>query len=234
MRLDQLLVQNGMFETRSKAQEAIKNNVVTVNGVIRKSSFDCVGTETIEIIGFTNPYVSRAALKLKKAIELFQVDFSGKTILDVGSSTGGFTEVSLEAGAKKVYAVDVGHSQLDKKLFENPKVVSMEKTNILDVEETSIDQIDWIVMDVSFVSITKLIEHLKNFTTNMIVLIKPQFESEGKHLHKGVIKNYTIRQQILSNTIRYIESIGLKVLKVEESPIKGKEGNIEFITLIGR
>jgi len=234
MRLDQLLVQNGMFKSRSKAIEAIQNKSISVNGVVRKASYKCDGTETIEIIGFVNPYVSRAALKLEQAIKEYDIDFSNRTVLDVGASTGGFTEVSLKYGAKTVYAVDVGTLQLVEELKSNPKVISYENTNILTVNETHFTEgkPNIIVMDVSFVSIKKIIPYIKQFADEMVVLIKPQFESEGKYLHNGVIREEKIRVKILNDVLLYLKEQGLSVKGTVQSPIKGKEGNIEYIAYI--
>ena len=234
MRLDQYLVEIGMFDSRSKAQAAIKSKAISVDGKIRKSSFDCSGNEIIEKVGFTNPYVSRSGLKLDKAIKDFSIDMKDKIILDVGSSTGGFTEVSLLNGAKTVYSVDVGSNQMVDSVKKNNRVILYENTNILDVDETFFNSgsPDMIVMDVSFVSITKIIPHIKKFTRNMVVLIKPQFESKGKHLHKGVIKDKNIRKEILDDVLEFLKTEELVVKEVIESPIQGKEGNIEYIAYI--
>lgn len=234
MRLDLYLVDSGYFSSRAKAQEALKGKAITVDGVIRKASFQVEGTEEILIIKDVNPYVSRGGLKLKHALDKAKIDFTEKVVLDVGASTGGFTEVSLEYGANHVYAVDVGTLQLDDLLRNDERVTSYENTNVLDINESHFinGTPDWIVMDVSFVSIKKILPHIKQFTSNMIVLIKPQFESEGKYLHKGVIRSKKDREQVLENTLDYIKSIGLKVNQVFTSPITGKEGNIEYIAYI--
>ncbi len=231
MRLDQYVVEKGYFKTRSKALEAIKQKQVLVDGIPQKPSFQIKGNVEITLLN-VNKYVSRAALKLKKAIEEFKIDFSGKVVLDVGASTGGFTEVALEYGAKTVYAVDVGTSQLDEILQLNEKVISYEQTNILKVTESYFTKgnPDVIVMDVSFVSIKQIIPYIKQFTTEMVVLIKPQFESGGKHLYKGIIRDKNVRKHIVDDVLSFLKEEGLNIIGVVESPIKGKEGNIEYIT----
>ncbi len=231
MRLDQYVVSEGYFKTRSKALEAIKQKQVLVNGVHQKPSFQI--TEDVEITLLNvNKYVSRAALKLEKAIKEFNIDFSEKVVLDVGASTGGFTEVALEYGAKTVYAIDVGTSQLDKTLRNNDKVISYEKTNILNVTNDFFirETPDLIVMDVSFVSIKQIIPYIKQFSNEMIVLIKPQFESGGKHLYRGIIRDKNIRKLIVDDVVSFLKDEGLNIIGLIESPIKGKEGNIEYIT----
>lgn len=233
MRLDQYLVKEGFFKTRSKALEALKTKKVLVDGKYQKPSFKVETAVSIELLD-VNPYVSRAALKLKKAIEKFKIDFTDKIVLDVGASTGGFTEVSLEEGASTVYAVDVGTLQLDESLKTNEKVISYENTNILEVTNNHFinGMPSIIVMDVSFVSIKNIIPHIKSFTSEMVILIKPQFESGGKYLHKGVIKDKKIREQIVEDVKEFLKEEGLTIVGVTESPIKGKEGNVEYITYI--
>lgn len=234
MRLDLYLVDSGLFQSRAKAQEALKNKAITVDGVVRKASFQVEGTEEILIVKDVNPYVSRGGLKLQHALNSLDIHFKDKIVLDVGASTGGFTEVSLEYGAKHVYSVDVGTLQLDERLKQDERVTSYENLNILDLKEEHFvhGSPDWIVMDVSFVSIKKIIPFIKKFTSQMIILIKPQFESEGKFLHKGVIKNKNDREFVLKQVINFIENEELKVQKVLTSPIKGKEGNVEYIAFI--
>ena len=234
MRLDQYLVTSGLFQTRSKAQEALKNKAITVNGVVRKASFQVEGTEEILIVKDVNPYVSRGGLKLKHALDNLGLRLNNEIVLDVGASTGGFTEVALEYGASHVYAVDVGTLQLDESIRSNKRVTSYENTNILSVDESYFKSGNptFIVMDVSFVSIKKILPHIKGIADRMIVLIKPQFESEGKYLQKGVIKSGKHRELVLNNTLDYIKSIGLEVQELYTSPIQGKEGNIEYIVYI--
>ena len=231
MRLDLYLVLKGYFKTRSRAQQEIKENHVLVNGKTQKSSFDVEDDANIEIIN-PIPYVSRGGLKLEKAIKVFNLDFSDKIVLDIGASTGGFTDCALKFGAKKVYAVDVGSNQLDPILRKNPKVISMENTNILDTNIS--DNIDYLVMDVSFVSIEHLIPSIKKYlndSNKLVCLIKPQFEA-GTMFKKGVIKDKKIHFEILNKVKSYLESNDLYINQLDFSPIKGGSGNIEFISII--
>lgn len=220
------------FCSREKARYYIKNGDVSVNGtVIEKPSYDVSEKDGIEIrdsIGF----VGKGGLKLKKAIESFRLNFFDKTVLDVGASTGGFTDCALQNGAKKVYAVDVGHGQLDPKLASNDRVVNFEGRNILDISPENIDKTDIVVSDVSFVSIKKLLFHISNFIDEygqIICLVKPQFEVGKKRLKNGVVSDEKTHVEVVSDILDYAESLGLTVSGLDFSPIKGGEGNIEFL-----
>ena len=220
------------FCSREKARYYIKNGDVSVNGtVIEKPSYDVSekdGVEIRESIGF----VGKGGLKLKKAIESFRLNFFDKTVLDVGASTGGFTDCALQNGAKKVYAVDVGHGQLDPKLASNDRVVNFEGRNILDISPENIDKTDIVVSDVSFVSIKKLLFHISNFIDEygqIICLVKPQFEVGKKRLKNGVVSDEKTHVEVVSDILDYAESLGLTVSGLDFSPIKGGEGNIEFL-----
>ncbi len=218
--------------SREKARYYIKNGDVSVNGtVIEKPSYDVSEKDGIEIrdsIGF----VGKGGLKLKKAIESFRLNFFDKTVLDVGASTGGFTDCALQNGAKKVYAVDVGHGQLDPKLASNDRVVNFEGRNILDISPENIDKTDIVVSDVSFVSIKKILFHISNFIDEygqIICLVKPQFEVGKKRLKNGVVSDEKTHVEVVSDILDYAESLGLTVSGLDFSPIKGGEGNIEFL-----
>ena len=218
--------------SREKARYYIKNGDVSVNGtVIEKPSYDVSEKDGVEIrdsIGF----VGKGGLKLKKAIESFRLNFFDKTVLDVGASTGGFTDCALQNGAKKVYAVDVGHGQLDPKLASNDRVVNFEGRNILDISPENIDKTDIVVSDVSFVSIKKILFHISNFIDEygqIICLVKPQFEVGKKRLKNGVVSDEKTHVEVVSNILCYAESLGLTVSGFDFSPIKGPEGNIEYI-----
>lgn len=220
------------FCSREKARYYIKNGDVSVNGtVIEKPSYDVSEKDGVEIrdsIGF----VGKGGLKLKKAIESFRLNFFDKTVLDVGASTGGFTDCALQNGAKKVYAVDVGHGQLDPKLASNDRVVNFEGRNILDISPENIDKTDIVVSDVSFVSIKKILFHISNFIDEygqIICLVKPQFEVGKKRLKKGVVSDEKTHVEVVSDILDYAESLGLTVSGLDFSPIKGSEGNIEFL-----
>lgn len=220
------------FCSREKARYYIKNGDVSVNGsVIEKPSYDVSEKDDVEIrdsIGF----VGKGGLKLKKAIESFRLNFFDKTVLDVGASTGGFTDCALQNGAKKVYAVDVGHGQLDPKLASNDRVVNFEGRNILDISPENIDKTDIVVSDVSFVSIKKILFHISNFIDEygqIMCLVKPQFEVGKKRLKNGVVSDEKTHVEVVSDILDYAESLGLTVSGLDFSPIKGGEGNIEFL-----
>ncbi len=231
MRLDVYLTENGYFKTRSRALNEIKEGHVLVNSKKEKASYQ---VEENDVITLTNviPYVSRGGLKLEKAIKCFKLDFKDKTVLDIGASTGGFTDCALKSGARKVYAVDVGSNQLDESLKKNERVISLENTNILDTDIK--DNIDYLVMDVSFVSILHLVDAIKKYlydTNKLICLIKPEFESKELN-KKGVIKDKKAHIQILNDVYRALAENGLFINELDYSPIKGGSGNIEFISVI--
>ena len=231
MRLDLYLVEKGYFKTRSRAQNEIKSGHVLVNNKIEKSSFDVSDIDKIDIIN-PIPYVSRGGLKLEKAIKVFNLDFKDKVVLDIGASTGGFTDCALKNGARLVYSVDVGSNQLDESLRNNSKVISYENTNILDTDIK--DHIDYLVMDVSFVSILHLTSAIKKYlddNNKLICLIKPEFEA-GMMNKKGVIKDPNVHLTIVTNVINKLALEGLYVNELDYSPIKGGSGNIEYISVI--
>lgn len=232
MRLDLYLVDNGYYKSRELAKLSIEKELVKIDGkVVAKPSFDYKSG----VIEVSDPlkFVSRGGYKLEAAINNFYLDFKDKTIVDIGSSTGGFTDCSLQNGAKKVYAIDVGTSQLDNRLLANDKVISMEETNFLDIEGFD-EVIDYYVTDVSFISVKKILFHLKELcATNIIILIKPQFEVENKFLNKnGVLKDRSKHYDVLKDMNDYINSIGYKIHKIIPSPIKGKSGNIEYLAYV--
>lgn len=236
MRLDKILVERGLVPTRAKAQELIKSGNIKVNGkVISKSSLDILSDDNIQIIdNSTLKYVSRAGLKLEKAINTFNIDLTNKNIMDIGSSTGGFTDCALQNGANKVIAVDVGTDLMHTSLRKHPKVELHEQTNIKDLPNDKFKDIDYITIDVSFVSLSKIIDKiaLANCKADIIALIKPQFEC-GKAIadkFKGIILNQKIHQDILSNTIKMFNSFGYTLKDLTYSPITGGDGNIEYIS----
>lgn len=234
MRIDLYLVDNGYYKSRELAKLAIDNGLVKVGGkVVTKPSFDY----TKGLIEVSEPlkFVSRGGYKLECAINSFYLDFKDKVIVDIGSSTGGFTDCSLQNGAKLVYAIDIGTDQLDPRLLTNDKVISMEQTNFLDIEAFDLN-IDYYVSDVSFISIKKILEHLNELDAkDIIILIKPQFEVEMKFLNKnGVLKDRSKHFEILKDINNYINSLGYKIHKITPSPIKGKSGNIEYLAYVKR
>ena len=236
-RLDKELVARGLCPTRAKAQDLIKNGNVKVNGkVITKTGYEISSNDLIEIIDIsTLKYVSRAGLKLEKAIEQFKLDLSNKVIMDIGSSTGGFTDCSLQHGASKVIAVDVGTNLMHESLRNNPQVELYEQTNIKDMPSEKFIDIDYITIDVSFVSLSKIFEKLATEKTSatIIALIKPQFEC-GKDIadkFKGVISSPAVHQQVIENVISMANGYGFKIQNLDYSPITGSDGNIEYISL---
>lgn len=237
MRLDVFLVENGYFQTRNKAANSIKENAISVNGkIISKPNFDVKETDEIIVLKEVNPYVSRGGFKLEAAIKHFYLDFQDKIVLDIGSSTGGFTDCALKHGAKLVYAVDVGTNQLDSSLLNRDDVMVYEQTNILDVDSFP-TKIDYVVMDVSFVSIEHILPAVNRFITDdngFVCLIKPQFEVGKVHLKNGIVKDRTTHIKVLENVRKALEEYNLGILKLIPSPILGGSGNKEFLAYIKR
>lgn len=237
-RLDKLLVNRNYFDTRERAKKAIMAGLVQVNDQIKDKAGDLVDTEAIiKVKGSDMPYVSRGGLKLEKGLAVFEMVVAGKTFIDIGSSTGGFTDCLLQNGAEKVYAVDVGYGQLDWKLRNDPRVVSMERANFRYLTAENISEtVDGTVMDVSFISITKLIPAIKLFMkagARGIWLIKPQFEAGRERIGKnGVIRDKKVHESILFEVITAIESQGFLIKGLDFSPIQGPKGNIEFLVFV--
>lgn len=237
-RLDILLVSRGLAASREKAKAIIMSGNVFVNGE-REDKAGSAFDEKVEILvkGHTLKYVSRGGLKLEKAIHNFGVSVKDKICMDVGSSTGGFTDCMLQNGAVKVYAVDVGHGQLDWKLRQDERVVCMEKTNIRYVTQENIkDQIQFSSIDVSFISLTKVLLPVKKLLSDdgqIVCLIKPQFEAGREKVgKKGVVREKSVHVEVIEKVIAYAISIGFEILHLEFSPIKGPEGNIEYLLYI--
>lgn len=234
-RLDLLLVQRQLAASREKAKAIIMSGNVYVNGQKEDkagSTFD--EKSDIEVRGNTLKYVSRGGLKLEKAMSHFDITLDGKVCMDVGSSTGGFTDCMLQNGAVKVYAVDVGHGQLDWKLRQDERVVCMEKTNIRYVEPENIEElVEFSSIDVSFISLTKVLLPVRNLLTDngqIACLIKPQFEAGREKVgKKGVVRDSKVHEEVILKVIAYAVSISFEVLGLEFSPIKGPEGNIEYL-----
>lgn len=231
-RADKVLAEKGLVATRSQAKSLIENGDVIVNGhVIRKAGELIDFDAKIEIQ--SQLFVGRGALKLEKALEEFKVSLSGKIYLDIGASTGGFTEVLLNHGAIKVFAIDVGHGQLAEKLRQDPRVVNLENTNIKDLKELP-ELADGAVMDLSFISLTKVLEQVKLLLkprADLIALIKPQFEAGRERLPKdGVIKDPHVHQAILKEVHEFATQHGWTHHQTIDSPIEGKSGNKEFLS----
>lgn len=230
-RLDKVLADKNLVTSRSQAKSMIENGDIKVNGKVVKKAGELVEPHA-EIEVTSSLYVGRGALKLEAALKNFSVSVKDKIYLDVGASTGGFTEVLLNHGAKKVYAIDVGHDQLAKKLCEDSRVINMEGTNIRSLEILP-EVADGAVMDLSFISITKVLENLKKLlkpNADFLVLIKPQFEAGLERLPKdNVIKDSLLQQQILDEVVSFAKENGWLHHGSIDSPIEGKSGNKEFL-----
>ena len=234
-RLDVLLVNRNLAESREKAKAIIMSGIVYVDGQKEdKAGTMFEDTVSVEVRGHTLAYVSRGGLKLEKAMTHFGVTLNGKICMDVGASTGGFTDCMLQNGAVKVYSVDVGHGQLAWKLRNDERVVCMEKTNIRYVTPEDIpDRIQFASIDVSFISLTKVLGPVKDLLTEdgqIVCLIKPQFEAGREKVgKKGVVREKSTHLEVIESVIAFAKSIGFGILNLEFSPIKGPEGNIEYL-----
>ena len=234
-RLDVLLVKGGFAESREKAKAIIMSGNVFVNNEREDKAGQTFDEKAvIEVRGNTLKYVSRGGLKLEKAMTDFDVSVEGKVCMDVGASTGGFTDCMLMNGAVKVYSVDVGHGQLAWKLRQDERVICMEKTNIRYVTKEDIPElIDFSSIDVSFISLTKVLTPVRNLLSEhgeVVCLIKPQFEAGREKVgKKGVVRDKGVHREVISMVIDYACSNGFQVLNLDYSPIKGPEGNIEYL-----
>ncbi|RMH73799.1 MAG: TlyA family RNA methyltransferase [Gemmatimonadetes bacterium] len=233
-RLDRLLVTLQLTESRHRAQQLIQKGAIRVNGeIITKNSAPIAEGAIIEVLQSLS-YVSRAGYKLEHALRQFKVDVAGFICLDIGASTGGFTDCLLQHGANRVYAVDVGSNQLHQTLRPNPRVISMEKTDLRTLP-TLPEPVDLIVIDVSFISLSLIFPHLARFShdkSRIISLIKPQFEVGKGHLNKrGIVRRTEDRQRVLQTVVHHAESHGWHCLQQTESPIAGGDGNIEYLAL---
>ena len=237
-RLDVLLVQKGLAPSREKAKTMImEGNVFVDNQREDKAGTFFDPSVNIEIHGNTLRYVSRGGLKLEKAMAQFGITLDDKVCMDIGASTGGFTDCMLQNGAKKVYAVDVGYGQFAWKLRQDPRVVCMEKTNIRYVTPEDIgDALNFASVDVSFISLTKFLGPAKELLKDggqMVCLIKPQFEAgKDKVGKKGVVRDPAVHKEVIERVILFAKSIGFGILHLDYSPIKGPEGNIEYLVHI--
>lgn len=235
-RLDVLLVRQGLAESREKAKAVIMSGSVYVNGQKEDKAgtmFD-VEKARLEVRGNTLKYVSRGGLKLEKAVEQFQVELGGKVCMDIGASTGGFTDCMLQNGAAKVYAVDVGHGQLAWKLRNDERVICMEKTNFrYMVREDIAEELDFASVDVSFISLDKILGPAYNLlkpNAQMVCLIKPQFEAGREKVgKKGVVREPAVHKEVIEAVLAFTLTKGFGLLHLDFSPIRGPEGNIEYL-----
>ncbi|MGN0157448.1 MAG: TlyA family RNA methyltransferase [Lachnospiraceae bacterium] len=235
-RLDILLVNRGLAPSREKAKVIIMTGNVFVNGQREDKPGTCFDSEKvkIEVRGTSLKYVSRGGLKLEKALQNFPITLEEKICMDIGASTGGFTDCMLQNGAKKVYSVDVGHGQLDWKLRNDKRVVCMEKTNFRYMQPEDIEDIlDFASVDVSFISLTKILlpaRRLLNKEGEMVCLIKPQFEAGREKVgKKGVVRDQKVHEEVIVKIYEFALLCGFFVSDLSYSPIKGPEGNIEYL-----
>lgn len=236
-RLDVLLVRRGLAESREKAKAVIMAGCVYVNDQKEDKAgamFDETKISNLEVRGNTLPYVSRGGLKLAKAMKQFDISLEGKVCMDIGASTGGFTDCMLQNGAVKVYSVDVGHGQLAWKLRNDERVVCMEKTNFRYMVRDDIqDDLDFASVDVSFISLTKILGPAYNLLktdAQMVCLIKPQFEAGKEKVgKKGVVRDPAVHVEVIEMVMDYAVSMGFEILNLDYSPIRGPEGNIEYL-----
>lgn len=239
-RLDVLLVSRGLAETRTKAQAIIMSGDVYVGGQkADKPGMSYEDTVEIEVRGQACPYVSRGGLKLEKALRDFGVDPTGYVCSDSGASTGGFTDCLLQQGAAKVFAIDVGYGQLAWKIRQDPRVVCMERTNIRYVQPEDLGEpLDLSVVDVSFISlkiVLPAIARLLKPTGQVLCLIKPQFEAGKEKVgKKGVVRDPAVHQEVLEHFVALADELGFTIRNLTFSPVKGPEGNIEFLGHLSR
>lgn len=237
-RLDIVLTERGLTRSRTAAVGLIKGEAVTVNGKIAvKPSFGVSDSDIISIVDGPE-FVSRGGLKLKKAINVFGIDLSGAVCADIGASTGGFTDCMLKNGAEKVYAVDVGSGQLVKEIADDPRVVNMENTNIRYLQCESIGEVDFVGCDVSFISLSYVFPTVRKIlkqTGCAVFLIKPQFEAGKGNIGKnGIVKSAFIHESVINKILHCAEENGLHPAGIDYSPIKGGEGNLEFLLYINQ
>lgn len=240
-RLDVILVNKNLAPSREKAKALIMAGLVYVNGQKEDKAGSTFSLEDIkiEVRGNSIPYVSRGGLKLERALKVFPIDLQGRICMDIGASTGGFTDCMLQNGAARVFAIDVGHGQLDWKLRNDDRVICMEKTNFRYVKPEDIGcSVDFASCDVSFISLEKILpaayDLLKPDGT-MVCLIKPQFEAGREEVgKKGVVKDKSIHIRVINKVIEHAIASGFGILGLDHSPIKGPEGNIEYLLYLAR
>ena len=243
-RLDTLLVKRDFFSSREKAKAAIIGENIRICNMLETKpgktfDEDTLSNDMIELVGETLKYVSRGGLKLEKAIETFSIDLSDKICMDIGASTGGFTDCMLQNGAGKVYSVDVGHDQLDKKLLDDSRVINMEGVNFRYIGESDVpEKLDFASVDVSFISLLMILPPALALLKNdgqMVCLIKPQFEAGRENIgKKGVVKDRRIHISVIGKIADNAQAFGFKVLGISFSPVRGPEGNIEYLIYLGK
>lgn len=241
MRLDEYLCEAEYFEKLEVAKRQIMAGNVIVNEQKIEKAGEIINIEKIKSIRIKEkdiPYVSRGGLKLEKAVKEFKLDFKDKIVLDIGASTGGFTDCSLQNGAKFVYAVDVGTNQLDWKLRTDKRIKSIENKHVNDLEKEDLnDEIDIIVMDISFISVKKVLSKVEEFLKVegfAVILIKPQFEANREDIDKGIVRDRDVHKKIIAEIVDEAEKNNLYLQNITESPIKGTKGNTEYLAIFSR
>jgi 23S rRNA (cytidine1920-2'-O)/16S rRNA (cytidine1409-2'-O)-methyltransferase len=233
VRIDRLLVERGLFESRAKAQEAIAAGMVTADGVTVTKPAEEISTDAALQAAPAHPWVSRGGVKLAAALDHFKIDPAGRTCLDVGASTGGFTQVLLARGARRVYAVDVGRGQLHASLRARPDIVAIEATDIRKLDPARLEMAaDLVTVDVSFIPLKLVLPAtfaLAKDTAEAVVLIKPQYEAGPDHVKKGLVRDPAIHAQVCSDVTALLTSLGWNVAGIIPSPIAGSDGNHEFL-----
>lgn len=237
-RLDVLIFEKGLAETRTKAQALIMAGSVSADGE-QVTKAGTLVDENIQIeIEKQNPYVSRGGLKLESVLELFKLDFTDKICMDIGASTGGFTDCMLQHGAKKVYAIDVGRGQLHYKLRQDTRVINIESVNFRYFDKTLLkDKIDIITIDVSFISLDKILplaSEVLDINGLIVAMIKPQFELDQKEVKKGVVRDDKLRFKAIDKIKNCAQNLKLKIEKEADSALKGPKGNLEHFVLFSR
>ena len=234
-RIDHLLVQRGLFDSRARARAAIEAGLVTADGAVVKKPSEQVAEDAVLTAEPAHRFVGRGALKLNHALTLWPIPVEGRIVLDVGASTGGFTEVCLERGAARVFAVDVGQGQLHPRIKADPRVVDLEKIDARDLTPDLIpDSPDLIVCDASFISLSKVLPTALSLAApgaDLVTLVKPQFEMDNRAEvgRGGVVRDETARQAALDRVVGWLEAGGWAVRETTESPIEGGDGNVEYL-----
>ncbi|HUP48595.1 MAG TPA: TlyA family RNA methyltransferase [Thermoanaerobaculia bacterium] len=232
-RLDVALVERGLVETRSKAQALIMARRVMVNGAFAgKPGTPVAADDELRVTELEHPWVGRGGMKLARALEEFGIDLTGRVCADIGASTGGFTDVMLQSGARKVYAIDVGYGQLDQSLRNDPRVVSREKVNARYLTAADFDEpVEFVAVDVSFISLKLILPAVRDLLRGeLVALIKPQFEVGRRDVGKGgIVRDEAKRRQAVEGIVTFARESGFDVHGVIESPVTGAEGNVEYL-----
>jgi 23S rRNA (cytidine1920-2'-O)/16S rRNA (cytidine1409-2'-O)-methyltransferase len=237
-RIDLLLVERGLFESRAKAQAAIAAGLVTADGSLVTKASSEVQSDAALVAAPAHPYVSRGGVKLEAALDHGDIDVKGKICLDIGASTGGFSEVLVQRGARRVVAVDVGHGQLHPSLQDRPEIISLEGTDIRNVTSAELGEPpQLIVIDVSFISLKLVLPAALALAApdcTLVALIKPQFEVKRSDLKKGILRDEALRAQVCDDIVAFVTASGWRALPPFRSPITGGDGNVEFFVIASR